>query len=242
MLFCKKIIFYCFTESSFSDKFSYRMASTSGIKPKPKTRHESGAKALREYIGVGKPFDQTEVPTYRAVIQQGILMVMNEVKHKSDIGALDISRAVSPLIIAQWHKSNAQFCPPVTITEKSLIYKVQKFWNRVVEVSRGRVPKVEKLRVDELLDTLFDITTCPHAIIPCDSVESGCVGKECGPKAHIQCSCPKESKIPVMELQWLYQERNKKGEKSGMIMAGGDWKETAKQQKALRNKNCHTKS
>ena len=88
------------------------MASTSGTKLKPKTRHESGTKALREYIGVGKSFDQTEVPTYRAVTQQGILikegMVMKKVKDKSDIGALDISRAVSPLILAQWLKSNAQ--------------------------------------------------------------------------------------------------------------------------------------
>ena len=104
------------------------MASASGSRSKPRTRQVSGAKNLRDYVGPGKPFDQSEVPTYRAVIQQGILikedMVMNEVKDKSDIGALTIAKAVTPLIMAQWQKSNAKFCPPVTITQKSLTQKV----------------------------------------------------------------------------------------------------------------------
>ena len=87
------------------------MASTSGSRPKPRTRQASGTKTLRDYVGPGKSFDQSEVPTYRAIIQQGILikedMVINEVKDKSDIGALAIAKAVTPLIMAQWHKSNA---------------------------------------------------------------------------------------------------------------------------------------
>ena len=221
------------------------MASASGSRSKPRTRQVSGAKNLRDYVGPGKPFDQSEVPTYRAVIQQGILikedMVMNEVKDKSDIGALTIAKAVTPLIMAQWHKSNAKFCPPVTITQKSLTQKVERFWNRFQEVARGRTSKAEKSKVDDMLDTLMDITTCPHDIIQCDSVFSGCAtaeGEECLVKAHIHCTCPKESKIPAMELQWLYQQRNKKGEQSGMRMAGVDWKETAKQQKAIKNKGA----
>ena len=43
------------------------MASTSGSRPKPRTRQASGTKTLRDYAGPGKPFDQSEVPTYRSI-------------------------------------------------------------------------------------------------------------------------------------------------------------------------------
>jgi hypothetical protein len=44
------------------------------------------------------------------------------------------------------------------------------------------------------------------------------------------------SKIPVIELQLLYMQRNKIGDKSIMKMGGVDWKETEIQKKAAKNK------
>ena len=97
---------------------------------KPKTRHQSGTKSLRDYVGVGKDFDKTEVPTLRAVIQQGIFLkdniVMNDEAAKNFVGGAVIAKKVAPLILAQWHKSNAKFCSPAIITEKSLVNKVEK--------------------------------------------------------------------------------------------------------------------
>ena len=210
---------------------------------KPKTRHQSGTKSLRDYVGVGKDFDKTEVPTLRAVIQQGIFLkdniVMNDEAAKNFVGGAVIAKKVAPLILAQWHKSNAKFCSPAIITEKSLVNKVEKLWNRVSEVARGRAKKAEKEKVDQLLDKLLDITTCPCTIILCDEVGSGCTGteeEECKVKAHIKCICVKANKIPVMELQWLYIQREKTGEKSQMKMGKVDWKETETQVTAANNK------
>ena len=39
-----------------------------------------------------------------------------------------------------------------------------------------------------------------------------------------------------MELEWLYVQRNKKGEKLDMKMGGVDWKETEIQVKAAKSK------
>lgn len=210
---------------------------------RPKTRHQSGTQLLKEYVGVGKPIDKLEVPTVRAVLQQCILlkddMVLNDESSKNQIGSSTLAKKVAPIILAQWHKSNVKFCPPVIITEKSLVSKVDKLWNRVTEVARGRAKKAEKEKVDQLLDKLLDITTCPHKIMLCDEPGSACTGteeEECKVKAHINCTCLMPSKLPVMELQWLYMQRNKIGEKSIMKMGGVDWKETEVQEKAAKNK------
>lgn len=109
---------------------------------KPKTRHQSGSDCLRDYVGRGKEFDKTELPTNRAVIQQGILlkedMVMNKNIAKNKISVYEIAKKLAPLITGQWTKANALFCPPVIIAERSLITKVERLWNRAMEVALGR--------------------------------------------------------------------------------------------------------
>ena len=87
---------------------------------------------LKDYVGVGTDIDK--VPTLRAVIQQGILLkddlVLNDDSAKNLIGSAIIAKKVAPIIIAQWHKYNVKFCPPVIINEKSLIKRVDKLWTR----------------------------------------------------------------------------------------------------------------
>ena len=60
--------------------------------------------------------------------------------------------------------------------------------------------------------------------------------KNCLVNAHIKCDCPKESKVPVMELQWLAAQRAKIGEKSSMMMSNNDKVETERQKKQKRGK------
>ena len=82
-------------------------------------------------------------------------------------------------------------------------------WNRGTEVARGRAKKAEEKKVDQLLDKLLDITTCPHTIMLCHDPGSGCTGteeEECKVKAYINCTRLMASKIPVIELQWLYMQ------------------------------------
>ena len=68
------------------------------------------------------------MPTMIAVIQPDIFlkdgMVLNE---------------EAPIILAQWHMSNVQFCSPLIFTDKSIINKVEKLRIRVTENSSSHV-------------------------------------------------------------------------------------------------------
>ena len=89
-----------------------------------------------------------------------------------------------------------------------------------------------------MLDTLLDITTCSHTIMLCSEPGSGCLDQEeCKNKAHIQCSCIFPNKLPVIELEWLYFQSEKKAEQSVMKMGDVDWTETEKRVKAANNKS-----
>lgn len=209
---------------------------------KVKTRHNSGNQKLREYVGNGKEVDRSEVPTLRAVIQQGLLIkekwiLQSDHLSKNEISLNDIAKKLAPVILGQWFKSNAKFVPPVVLEEHSLVNKVKRLWERVEKVAQGNAKKVEMMKVEEMLDKLLDITICRHKILLCRENESGCKNpQECKIKAHIRCTCVASDKLPVMELEWLYYQREKLGEKSCMKMGQVDWEETEKQIKTVKNK------
>ena len=152
----------------------------------------------------------------------------------------DVVGQLAPLVLAQWHKSNAKFRPPVTITEKNLIVKMERLWRRVDAVAQGKgngLKKKEKEKVKGLRDKVLDITVCPHTIFLCSDADSDCQnGERCEVGAHIKCDCPRESKVPVLDLQWLAIQRAKTGEKSAMMMVGNDKEETKRQNKAANRK------
>jgi hypothetical protein len=161
----------------------FQMSTPGGSKGGARTRHQSGTK-LGELVGPGKELNMSEVPTLRAFIQKGIKIKekwMIELEtSKKNVLVGDIVRKVAPLILAQWQRSNGKFCPPVTITEKSLVQKLEKLWKKVEKVAQGKASKVEKEKVVGLLDRLLDITSCPHSILLCSDDGSGCQDeKEC---------------------------------------------------------------
>ena len=216
-------------------------ASPGSSSSKPRTRHDSSNK-ISDLVGKGKEFDLSEVPSVRAVIQRGILikekLIIEQEVAPSEIKVGEIARQLAPLILDQWHKSNAKFCPPVIIQEKSLVNKIERLWKRVEDVAWGRVKKKEREKVIDMLDRLLDITTCPHPILLCEDTGSDCKKgkKDCKVQAHIQCTCLLPSKVPVMELRWLAIQRAKRGEKSNMMMGSNDKKESERQQKAAKRK------
>ena len=184
-----------------------------------------------------KEFLPSEVPTLRAIIQRGLLvrdrLLLEQGSAKTEIHTKDIIAELVPLISTQWQMSNAKFSPPVTIKEDSIRKKVERLWGRVEEVKRGRAGKMEREKVELLLDKLVDITTCPHSIQLCHEPGSGCKDvKKCKFQAHIKCDCHHEKKVPVLELKWLHAQRTKRGEKSSLMMSTDDKPETEKQRKA----------
>ena len=77
----------------------------------------------------------------------------------------------------------------------------------------------------------------PAPACMCSDQNSGCENKkDCKIKTHISCDCPLPAKVPKLELEWLYHQRNKIGEKSAMMIVGGDEKETKRQVKAEKRK------
>ena len=218
------------------------MANPGSSKPKgTKTRGKIKSK-LQYLVGAGKEFNPSEVPTLRAAIQRGLLirerLLWEEGRAKKDIPTLEVVQELAVLIQLQWQKSNPKFSPPVTIQEYSLIKKLQKLWIKVEGVALKRGRKGERRKVMAMLDQVLDITTCSHKILLCDEAGSECKGKKaCKVKAHIKCSCPLKSKVPVLELLWLAKQRAKRGEKSGMGMDKVDKVETKRQHTALKRKS-----
>ena len=140
--------------------------------------------------------------------------------------------------MAQWQKSNAKFIHPVVIKEDTLARKLENVWDKAKFVARPNVLKqADRVKVEAMLDKLLEVTKCSHKILLCSETGSGCLGeKDCKLKAHINCDCPLESKVPVMELRWLAAQRAKTGQKSGMMMLGVDKVETARQENAAKRK------
>jgi len=71
-----------------------------------------------------------------------------------------------------------------------------------------------KLAIKEIfaakLDKLFDILNCRCQI--CFGSEFGCPADSgCRKEAHINCTCPKEMRIPVTELAFVKGQREKTG-------------------------------
>ena len=213
--------------------FGFQMSSKGGTKGGgSKTRQQSGTR-LRDYVGPGKEFLLSEAPTLRAIMQKGILMkevaMIEGETSKSRVFVGDIVRELAPLVLEQWQKSNAKFRPPVVMTEKSLVQKLEPLWKRVDEVARGKPRKGDSEKIPQMLDKVFDITACTHQIRLCSEAGSDCPGKDCQYKAHIKCDCPRTNKVPLLDLQWLAAQRAKTGEKSILMMTSDDKDETKKQ-------------
>ena len=187
--------------------------------------------SLEELVGSGKNFLPSEVPTYRAVFQRGIIL-QQENAYKTSYKTSNLCHDLAEEIISQWQKSNALFRPPITIQSKSIQNKLIKKWERIRKVSDGRCS--EEIAHDAIneLDSVFDIIVCKHEIVLCDNDEQ-CNG--CDYKAHIKCDCPLKVKIPKLELEWVFHQRTKITEKSSLQISTADKKETLRQENAQKN-------
>ena len=79
------------------------MATPSGSKTKRNTRNQSGSQ-LSAFVGKGKEFIPSEVPTARVVIQRGILikekLMFEKGRGKYDVSLEEVVKELVPLITA----------------------------------------------------------------------------------------------------------------------------------------------
>ena len=213
--------------------------AASGGGSKPRTRHSSGCK-MSDYVGAGKEFSLADVPTNRALIRRGLLLRDQKCQEGIDYRhytVKEIARDLAPILETQWQKANDKFVFPVILSRQRIQDKIIALWKKVFEVAKGKGKAAERDKVEESLDKLMDIVYCKCSIIMCHEPRSTCPKpSKCKVKAHALCTCPKEWKVPVLDLLWLRSQREKFGEKGGMGMSSCDHKETKKQVNAAQNK------
>ena len=118
--------------------------------------------------------------------------------------------------------------------------RLLKEWERAKLAARNKLGKMQKTELEKRLDMLLDPLFCTCSpIVLCKEI--GCQGPKATPPcnlgAHLpSCSCPREKKIPQIELQFVKSQREKKSEKDGMQMSLDDFKEDARQKKAASQK------
>ena len=201
----------------------------SGASSSRKTRGQIGSR-MSDYIGTGRDFLLSDVPTLRCALRKALLLQEQE-GDKRNLPIPFLMTQVADSILAQWRKSNVKFAPPVVISREALSKRLQTAWTSISAIARGKAKKADKEQWEAKLDKLLDVTVCQCEITVCQGPCRLPGKKEC--MGHICCSCVKDIKVPNLELQWLYYQRSKVGEKSDMGMDKGDIVETKRQEKAL---------
>ncbi|KAG7163047.1 hypothetical protein Hamer_G002105, partial [Homarus americanus] len=138
-----------------------------------------------------------------------------------------INDMIVPLL-HQWTKANALFKPPVINQCRTIELKLTKLWHKAVETSLGKGNLARKNEFLHTLDTLFDILTCKCSIQLCSESNCSHSGKREN-NSHIDCGCPREKKIPVLELEFIKAQRTKAEGQRSMQMGSIDYSETKKQ-------------
>ena len=199
-----------------------------------KTRHDSQSK-LSDYLGPGKALLGNELPTLRAILRQGLLfqeekMLLKETK-KKNYPVSELVKDMSKALSETWIKANSSFSPPVVVGELGIQKRLQTDWETLQKIVWNQ--KIKEAQVKEFeakLDKLVNLTKCKCEIHTCVNLKcsENCdkckavrtVGRaacqECQVGAHITCTCPKEVKIPVLELLFMKMQQDKVGEKGAM--------------------------
>ncbi|KAG7174910.1 hypothetical protein Hamer_G031036, partial [Homarus americanus] len=131
-------------------------------------------------------------------------------------------------LLHQWTEANALFKPPVINQCRTIELKLTKLWHKAVETSLGKGNLARKNEFLHTLDTLFDILTCKCSIQLYSESNCSHSGKREN-NSHIDCGCPREKKIPVLELEFIKAQRTKAEGQGSMQMGSIDYSETKKQ-------------
>ena len=86
------------------------------------------------FIGKGKEFTLTELPTIRACLQRGILLreeysILHDTDKFHSLNVTETAKRLAPLILQQWERANACFISPVIIKVGlyfAVFYQIEK--------------------------------------------------------------------------------------------------------------------
>ena len=111
-----------------------------------------------------------------------------------------------------WDNVNPEIC---IIGPKAACDKLVKEWENAKSCAKKGMAAPLSEQFIKRLDKLFDLAKCKCRIYEC--AEQSCSG--CEYKAHEVCNCPRDEKIPLMELQFMLSQRSKVGKRGTMQIA-----------------------
>ena len=141
-----------------------------------------------------------------------------------------------PLILNVWNRANAKLAQLlIRLSDDVLIQKIKRKWMTISNIAgkNAKVPKRERSTFVAELDKLFNVLVCNCDFTSCD--EAKCSIQDCA-NIHINCNCPRMSRIPKLELAYMKDQREKIGRKGNLQISTKNAKETANQMKALKRK------
>ena len=173
-----------------------------------KTRNASGSK-LADYLGAGQELVASEVPTLRGALRKALLVqehfTLECEVDKRNLPVKELMTITAKSVIDQWLKANHMFKVPVIKSETTLVRQLTTAWEKCMEIARGKANKPTRDLLEGKLDRLLDITVCRCPITLCSDTDSPCQNKVCKMPGggHINCTCAKEIKLPLLDLAWL---------------------------------------
>ena len=191
---------------------------------KAKTRHSATS-----CFGPPAPLpDIGSLYTYRDVLAALEMMKISEPSETT----WGLCCKITPKVKAKWADTNPLL---VVIKDESISYRILANYKTATLVNQNKAKaKVKKLFLEKL-SHLFDILVCQCPINICEKTE--CNPAQCQGGAHITCSCPRQVKVPPMELKFILDQRQKVGLRGGQKqIAGADRIEAARQVGTLARK------
>ena len=193
---------------------------------KKKTRHGSGEAA--KAVGGAAGLPQTELPLLKEIFAR-ILQIKDTALQISNKDLID--QMYGEIIGIHW-KVNSNL---TLISEKRGKEKLMILYKKQKNLIRSGAPARHQRMIEfqSKLDRIFDLLACKCEIKSCENVScEGCVNG-----AHISCSCKKDQKIPVKELSFVLDHRDRVGEKGKLKLGSLDIDEMERMDKNLLTKS-----
>jgi len=130
----------------------------------------------------------------------------------------DAFRTISEASTSVWKNINSNL--PI-LSELSVWVKVKALCTKALDINRGRMKKSVRETCCEMLDRLFDISSCECSL---DTANCGhplvkCAKILCA-EEHVVCTCPLDKKVPTAERLYLRDLRLKTKSERIYQMAG----------------------
>ena len=180
---------------------------------KTKSRHSSGRVfgAPKELPDTGQLYTASDI---LAAMEMEMLKV-------SDTTARDAAKILEPTIRRKWQDVN----PMMSLMDPyGVIRKMERLWQTSKELEYRQCTAKKRDIFLPSLDKLFDILVCQCKFTVCQDCEAECK------TVNISCSCTKTDKIPMIELAFMKDQREKIGHNGGKMVMNGPDKAVVKQQ------------